>query len=214
MQIFPKSFDTSVKIGAAVVVVMALGAVGLFAYFAYPTVRNPGYAPRQPVNYSHRVHVGQMGMDCTYCHYTVQKAAFAAIPSTEICMNCHIRVRVNSQELAPVRESYATGDPIEWIKVHRLPDYVFFNHSAHVNSGVSCVSCHGRVDQMEIVRQVEPLNMAWCLDCHRNPAPHIRPVELVTRLDWVPDRDPAEIGRQLITEKNIVPPTNCAGCHR
>jgi menaquinone reductase, multiheme cytochrome c subunit len=214
MQIFPKSFDTSVKIGAAVVVVMAMGAAGLFAYFAYPTVRNPGYAPQQPVNYSHRVHVGQMGMDCTYCHYTVQKAAFAAIPSTEICMNCHIRVRVNSQELAPVRESHATGDPIEWIKVHRLPDYVFFNHSAHVNSGVSCVSCHGRVDQMDIVKQVEPLNMAWCLDCHRNPAPHIRPVELVTRLDWVPDRDPAEIGRQLITEKHIVPPTNCAGCHR
>jgi hypothetical protein len=113
-----------------------------------------------------------------------------------------------------VRRSYETDAPIPWVKVHRLPDYVFFNHSAHINSGVSCVTCHGRVDQMIEVKQVKSLTMAWCLDCHRNPAANLRPVELVTNLAWKPEGDPAELGRKIIAEKKIVPPTNCSGCHR
>ena len=153
-------------------------------------------------------------MDCRYCHFTVEKSAFAAIPPTEVCMNCHVRVKPQSPQLQVVRDSYARGEPIPWVKVHRLPDYVYFNHQAHVSAGVSCVSCHGRVDQMIEVKQVEPLSMAWCLDCHRNPAPKLRPVELVTKLDWQPDRDPAEIGREIMRTKQIDPPLTCSGCHR
>ena len=190
------------------------GAVGLAAYLAHPNVINPGYTPQQPVPYSHKLHAGNLGMDCRYCHSTVEKSAFAALPASETCMNCHVRVKPQSPQLTLVRESYLTGKPVEWLKVHKLPDYVYFNHQAHVTAGVSCVSCHGRVDQMIEVKQVSPLTMAWCLDCHRNPAPNVRPPELVTKLDWQPDRDPAEIGRELIQAKKISPPQNCSGCHR
>ena len=124
---------------------------------------NVGYAPEQPIPYSHALHVGELGLDCRYCHTTVDDASFAAIPPTETCMNCHATVKTDSARLAPLYESYETGKPIEWVKVHDLPDYVYFNHSAHVNKGVSCVSCHGRVDKMEVVYQAQPLSMAWCL---------------------------------------------------
>jgi menaquinone reductase, multiheme cytochrome c subunit len=129
-------------------------------------------------------------------------------------MNCHKTVKKDSPRLKPIRDSYETGEPVPWVQIHRLPDYVYFNHSAHLNAGVSCVSCHGRIDQMIEVHQDKPLNMAFCLECHRNPAPNIRPVELVTKLDWVPDRDPVEIGKELVAAKHINPPTNCSGCHR
>jgi hypothetical protein len=123
-------------------------------------------------------------------------------------------VKPQSPRLEKIRDSFSTGKPVEWVRVHRLPDYVFFNHQAHVTVGVSCVSCHGRVDQMVEVKQMEPLNMAFCLDCHRNPAPNIRPVEQVTNLAWKPDRDPATIGREIIQARGINPPQNCSGCHR
>ncbi len=190
------------------------GALGLTAYLFHPEVKNAGYAPVQPVEYSHKLHAGNLGMDCRYCHYTVERSGYAAIPQTEVCMNCHVRVKENSPLLQPVRESYATGEPIPWVKIHILPDYVYFNHRAHVLSGVSCVSCHGRVDQMIVVHQAESLTMAWCLECHRNPAASVRPVDQVTNLDWQPDRDPEEIGRELIAAKGISPPVDCTGCHR
>jgi hypothetical protein len=129
-------------------------------------------------------------------------------------MNCHSQVKKDSPRLEPVRQSYATGRPVPWVQIHRLPDFVYFNHQAHVTAGVSCVSCHGRIDQMIEVRQEKPLNMGFCLDCHRDPAPNIRPVELVTQLDWKPDRDPREIGQEIIAQKHLEPPTNCSGCHR
>ncbi len=129
-------------------------------------------------------------------------------------MNCHKTVRKDSPLLEEVRESYSSGQPIPWVRVHKLPDYVYFNHSAHVNAGVSCASCHGRVDQMVEVKQVKPLTMAWCLECHRDPAPNIRPRELVTRLDWKPAGDPRIIGAELVQKLKINPPTNCSGCHR
>ncbi|MFN3325181.1 MAG: cytochrome c3 family protein [Bryobacteraceae bacterium] len=212
--IFPKSTDKVLRIAAGIVLVLVAGGVSLLGYLTLPEVLDTGYTPVQPVPYSHKLHAGNLGMDCLYCHSTVEKAAYAAIPATETCMNCHANVQTQNPILAKVRESYATGEPIPWVKVHRLPDYVYFNHSAHVTVGVSCVSCHGRVDQMVEVKQVEPLNMAWCLDCHRNPAPNIRPAELVTNLAWKPDRDPAEIGREIIAQKNIAPPVYCSGCHR
>lgn len=212
--IFPKSTDKYVRIGGALLVIMAVTGIGAYAYFSHPKVLDTGYTPVQPVPYSHKLHAGNLGMDCYYCHSTVYKSSYAAIPTTETCMNCHTRVRPQSPLLTPVRESYASGESIPWIKVHKLPDYVYFNHQAHVTSGVSCVSCHGRVDQMIEVKQVQPLSMAWCLDCHRNPAPNVRPAELVTKLDWKPERDPVEIGREIIAAKHINPPTNCSGCHR
>lgn len=212
--IFPKSADKYLKIGGGVVGLLSLGAVCLYAYYTYPTVMDTGYSPVQPVPYSHKLHAGNLGMDCYYCHSTVYKAAFAAVPATETCMNCHSQVKTTSPRLEKVRQSYATGEPIPWVQIHKLPDYVYFNHQAHLSAGVSCVSCHGRIDQMVEVHQEKPLNMGFCLDCHRNPAPNLRPTELVTKLDWVPDRDPAEIGREIIAEKHINPPTNCSGCHR
>lgn len=150
-----------------------------------------GYQPHQPVPYSHKLHAGLLGLDCRYCHNTVDKTAHAAVPPTETCMNCHDTGRVRSNvpgrsvRLARVLESWKTGDPIPWINVHMLPDFAYFDHSVHVNAGVGCGSCHGRVDHMEIVRQVKPLSMGWCLDCHRHPEKHLRPADRVTDMDYL-----------------------------
>ena len=212
--IFPKSSDTIVRL-AGLGIVAALGAgAAMYAYFSHPKVLDTGYTPAQPVPYSHKLHAGNLGMDCRYCHFTVEQSSYAAVPPTEVCMNCHVRVKPQSTQLQRVRESHASGEPIPWVKVHKLPDYVYFNHKAHVSAGVGCSSCHGRVDQMIEVKQVQPLSMAWCLECHRNPSANLRPPELVTKLDWRPDRDPAEIGREIIQARRIAPPVNCSGCHR
>jgi menaquinone reductase, multiheme cytochrome c subunit len=214
--IFPKQSDKYVRLGGALTVLALLTGLGAFAYFAHPQYIKTGYQPTQPVPYSHKLHAGNLGMDCYYCHYTVTKAGFAAVPPTEVCMNCHVRVKQTSPVLQLVRDSYASGQPIAWTKIHALPDYVYFNHSAHVTSGVSCVSCHGEVNKMVEVKQVKPLSMAWCLDCHRNPAPNIRPVDQVTNLQWQPEagKTALEIGQQLVKAKGIHPPQNCSGCHR
>jgi hypothetical protein len=212
--IFAKSADKLLRIGAGVVGLAVISAISLYAYYSHPKVMETGYAPIQPVPYSHKLHAGSMGMDCYYCHNTVYKAAFAAVPATSTCMNCHTRVKSNSPLLAKVRESYASGEPVRWVQIHKLPEYVYFNHQAHLAAGVSCVTCHGRIDQMEVVRQVQPLSMSWCLDCHRNPAQNLRPSDLVTKLDWQPDGDPAALGREIIKAKHINPPVNCSGCHR
>jgi len=213
---FPKVVDKYVRIGSIVGVVAGVLGIAAFAWITSPSVLKVGYQPVQPVPYSHKLHAGNMGMDCYYCHYTVYKAAYAAIPPTQVCMNCHARVQTQSPLLEKIRESYATGEPVQWVRVHKLADYVYFNHSAHVNAGVSCVSCHGRVDQMAEVRHAKPLNMDWCLDCHRNPAPNLRPVKYVTKLDWTPPNGESatEIGRRIVAEKHIDPPVNCSGCHR
>jgi menaquinone reductase, multiheme cytochrome c subunit len=211
---FSKKSD---RILRTVLVMVGLGVVGgasTLYYATLPTTLEPGYQPQQPVPYSHKLHAGNMGMDCTYCHTSVLKAAYASIPPTQTCMNCHSKVKEKSLVLEPVRASWASGESVPWIKVHRLPDYVFFNHSAHTNAGVSCVSCHGRVDQMVEVKQVQTLAMSWCLDCHRNPAPNLRPTQFVTKLDWKPEGDPAALGREIIAQKGINPPVNCSGCHR
>jgi hypothetical protein len=173
-----------------------------------------GYRPEQPVPYSHALHVGELGMDCRYCHNTVETAAFASVPTAEACMNCHKSVHPESAKLLPVREAVATGKPIRWVKVHDLADYAYFDHSVHVNAGVGCVSCHGRVDRMEVVAQQEKLTMSWCLDCHRNPEPHLRPRGEVTNMEWVPDEDPAVLGARLRETHDINPSTDCTTCHR
>jgi hypothetical protein len=211
---FSKKSD---RILRTVLVMVGLGVVGgasTLYYATLPTTLEPGYQPQQPVPYSHKLHAGNMGMDCTYCHTSVMKAAYASIPPTQTCMNCHSKVKEKSVVLEPVRASWASGESVPWVKVHRLPDYVFFNHSAHTNAGVSCVSCHGRIDQMVEVKQVQTLAMSWCLECHRNPAPNLRPTQFVTKLDWKPEGDPVALGREIIAQKGINPPVNCSGCHR
>lgn len=188
---------------------------------------NTGFAPEQPVPFSHQIHAGKLKMDCRYCHTSVDKGARASIPATQTCINCHSpldasgapkfsAVHPASEKLKAVHQSWETGKSIPWTRIHRLPDFVFFNHSAHVNRGVSCVVCHGRIDTMERVYQARPLSMAWCIDCHENPEPHLRPVEFVTKLDWRPEEgvSPEELGAKLRDENNIHPKTNCAVCHR
>ena len=169
-----------------------------------PNTLNKNYQPEQPIPYSHELHVGQLGLDCTYCHTSVNKASFAAIPPVETCMTCHNAVKQNSPKLKPLYEAYESGRPVEWIKVHDLADYAYFNHQAHVTKGVSCVSCHGRVDRMgeEGVFQAENLSMGWCLECHREPEKHLRPPEHVTNLAWSPFDDP-EIAALIKSGKKI-----------
>jgi hypothetical protein len=173
-----------------------------------------GYEPAQPVAYSHALHAGDLGIDCRYCHDTVENAAHAAVPATQTCMNCHAGVRAGSEKILPVRQSHATGMPIPWTRVHDLPDFVYFNHSAHVRRGIGCVSCHGRVDKMERVVQVEPLTMGWCLDCHRAPERQLRPPELATSMEWKPEGDPIVFGADFRKARGIDPPTDCTTCHR
>jgi hypothetical protein len=188
--------------------------VGAVWYYGSPRYTDVGYAPKQPVPYSHKLHVGQLGLDCRYCHASVEVSPVSNIPPTQVCMNCHHVVKKDSEWLAPIRESLATGRPMRWIRVHDLPEYAFFNHASHVRAGVGCVSCHGRIDTMEVVTQVEPLSMGWCLDCHRNPTPHLRPVEEVTNMEWFPPSDQAELAMQAMTDLSIAPPVDCSGCHR
>ncbi|MFN3413609.1 MAG: cytochrome c3 family protein [Thermoanaerobaculum sp.] len=212
--VFPPWTNQLRVVAGVALVLIPVYLVVLVGYGASPRTTDVGYAPEQPVPYSHAFHVGQLGLDCRYCHNTVEVGAKAAIPPTQTCMNCHSRIRAASPKLLSVRESYATGMPIPWVRVHDLPDYVYFDHSAHVRRGVGCVSCHGRVDTMEVVRQVEPLSMGWCLDCHRNPDPQLRPPELVTRMDWVPPEKPEVFGRRLREQLGIRPSTDCWTCHR
>jgi len=153
-------------------------------------------------------------MDCRYCNNTVERAGMAAIPPTQTCMNCHTTIKANSEKLLPVRKSYLTGTPIPWVKVHDLPDYAYFNHSAHVRRGVGCVSCHGRIDKMETVEQAKPLTMSWCIDCHRQPDVNLRPVDSVTKMDYIPEGDPMAAGRQQREINHINPSTDCSTCHR
>ncbi len=199
-------------------VVLLIGAPAYILFLAYyggsPRTLAVGYAPRQPVPYSHALHPGKLGIDCRYCHTTVEDAAFAAIPPTQTCINCHARIRAQSDKLVLVRQSYVTGEAIPWVKVHDLPDYVYFNHRAHVRKGVGCVECHGRIDRMEVVTQVAKLSMSWCLDCHRHPAPHLRPPELVTQMEWTPPGDREQLGARLRKENNVNPSQDCYTCHR
>jgi hypothetical protein len=213
-QLFPKWLNKLPFYGALAGPIVGVLAVGGVWYFGSPSYTDVGYAPVQPVPYSHALHVGELGIDCRYCHVSVETSPVANIPPTQTCMNCHTLVARDSPLLEPIRDSLATQRPMRWVRVHDLADYVFFNHAMHIRAGVGCVSCHGRIDQMEVVTQAEPLSMGWCLDCHRNPGPHLRPIEEVTNMDWFPPRNHAEFVEATIMEKGISPPVDCSGCHR
>ncbi len=167
----------------------------------------------QPVQFSHEHHVTGLGLDCRYCHTSVESSAFAGIPPTETCMNCHSMIWNESPKLEPVRESYRTGKPIEWTRVHDVPDYVQFNHAIHVNKGVGCSSCHGRVDQMPLTWRVHSLYMEWCLECHRDPSKHVRPRDEVFNMKWTRPSDEPDIGARLVESYHIDKKINCSVCH-
>lgn len=211
-QIFPKwtnQVPRKILIGSFV----SLNAIIILIwYFWSPQYTDVGYAPTQPVAYSHKLHVSQLGLDCQYCHTNVFDSKQANVPATQTCMNCHTQIKPDSDLMKPVRESWESGQPIEWIRVHNLPDYAYFNHAAHVNVGVGCESCHGRVDKMEVVYQAEPLSMGWCLDCHRAPEKVLRPVEEVTTMGYKAENQ-MDLGAELVRKNNVSPPQYCQACH-
>ena len=171
-------------------------------------------ARQQPVQFSHQHHVGGLGIDCRYCHASVETSDFAGIPPTQTCMNCHSHVWTDSPMLEPVRESWRTGLPLAWTRVHDLPDFAYFNHAVHVAKGVGCVTCHGEVDRMPLMWKNATLFMEWCLSCHRNPEPHVRPREAVFLMDWTPPAKPAELRKRLVREYDVKRRTDCTTCHR
>ncbi|MEL6616293.1 MAG: cytochrome c3 family protein [Bacteroidota bacterium] len=221
MQLFPRNANALPAISIAGALCGGVLVVVLAWYYLSPEFYEVGYAPEQPVPYSHAFHAGQLAMDCRYCHNHVEQSPHANIPSTQTCMNCHGQIQTQSEKLLPVRESWATGKPIEWVQVHHLADYAHFSHAAHVNVGVSCATCHGRVDQMEVVYQAEPLSMGWCLECHRAPEEYLVPPEEVTNMAYIEDLKADDeaweahvaANRERIQQENIAPPQNCSACH-
>ncbi|HVU86481.1 MAG TPA: cytochrome c3 family protein [Pirellulales bacterium] len=176
-----------------------------------------GVAPVQPIPFSHEHHVGILGIDCRYCHASVESASFAGMPATKTCMNCHSQMWVGSQMLAPVRASYANNRSIEWKRVYNLPGFVYFDHSIHIHKGIGCSTCHGEIDRMPFTYQVPTLLMKWCLDCHRDPAREVRPRDKVFDMQYEKPREQLELGRSLVAEYQIDTPealTSCTVCHR
>jgi len=219
-QLFPRRANALVWLSLFGGLLLAVELTLILAvYFRSNYFRQINVAIEQPVPFSHQLHGGSLGMDCRYCHVSVNQSSFANIPATETCMTCHSQIKTNSPKLALVRESYVTGLPIEWVKVHKVPDFVYFNHAIHVNKGVGCSNCHGQVNQMPVVWQTQPLYMGWCLDCHRNPEQYVRPRDEVYNMDYVAPA-PAEqlvLGRELVEQYGIMPAsqlTNCWVCHR
>ena len=213
-QIFPEWTNKLPPIVAGMVILILVGIIGFFWYYGSPYYTDVGYRPEQPVPYSHKLHAGELGLDCLYCHTGVEVSPVAGVPPTQTCMNCHTMIKPDSEKLKPIRESWESGEPMEWIRIHKVPDYAYFDHSIHINAQIGCSSCHGRIDRMEVVSLVEPLSMKWCLDCHRNPAPYIRPPGNITNMEWVPPGNQLTFANRFISKNNIDPPTDCTGCHR
>ena len=215
-QIFKPSSNATARMSIILTVVIA----GVLGGALFELIADSSYATRQndireqPIPFSHAHHVGSMGIECRYCHTGVENSQHAMVPPTKTCMNCHSQIWSNSPTLEPVRESYRTNQSIKWQKVHDLPDYVYFNHSIHVNKGVGCETCHGRVDTMALTYQHATLEMRWCLDCHRNPEQYVRPREFITKMGYEPAEPQEILGPKLVKEYNIQKLETCATCHR
>lgn len=208
----PPWTDSLLRLGLAVALAtIVLVPAALMAWVRSPMLRDEGEPPVQPVAFDHRHHARDDGIDCLYCHFDATRSTYAGVPATELCMGCHAQIWNESPELAPVRESWLEGRPIRWQRVHALADFVFFDHEAHVRSAVGCETCHGEVDRMPLPMRVVPLTMGWCLGCHEDPDPHLRPDEDLTRTGVPPDR---ERGARIRAERAIDPPIDCTGCHR
>jgi Cytochrome c7 and related cytochrome c len=215
-QLFPRRANLLARLSVyGIFVVAGLGVLAMLIYSRSPYPAFAQKSPPQPVPFNHAQHIG-LQISCQYCHTSVTVAASAGIPSTQTCMTCHSVIRTDSPALAPVRDSYATGTPIAWNRVHDLGDFAYFNHSIHVAKGVGCSTCHGQVSQMNQIRQVAPLTMGWCLDCHRAPEQYLRPQSEIFNTDWVPPPDQLAQGRQLVQANRIQVSklSNCTICHR
>jgi hypothetical protein len=214
-QIFRRSANTLSKVSLAGIVLLVAGLIGLAMLLgrsSYVT-RAQEYV-EQPVQFSHLHHVLDDGIDCRYCHTSVETSSFAGIPPTKTCMNCHSQIWQSAPILEPVRASFREDRPMQWIRVHDLPDFVYFNHSIHVKKGMGCETCHGRIDQMPLTRQQNSLQMEWCLNCHRNPQEFVRPREEVFTMGYRPREAQATLGPKLVAEYQIKPSTDCSACHR
>ena len=226
-QVFHRSTNTIAKV--SLIGSLFLASFGLWVCLIYTRSTygsGTGDVRVQPVPFSHQHHVGVLGIDCRYCHTSVENSAYAGIPPTKTCMNCHSQIWVGSEMLAPVRESYATNRSLHWKRVYNTPGFVYFDHHIHVHKGVGCASCHGRIDEMPFTYQVPSLLMEWCLDCHRHPENHLRPRAQVFNMKWRPSDERDEegrpydqqtLGRKLVKEHAIKPPdelTSCTVCHR
>jgi hypothetical protein len=212
-QIFSPRFTLFLKL-----VFLGMGLFVLSGVVIFRAIMGPragiGTPIEQPVPFSHKHHVQDDGIDCRYCHTSVEKSSFAGLPSTEICMTCHSQIFMDAPMLAPVVASYLDNKPLRWKRVHDLPEFVYFNHSIHVYKGIGCVSCHGRVDEMPLTWRAEPLTMQWCLSCHRAPERFVRPREFVFDMAWIPEEDQRVLGKRLVEQYNIQRKTDCSACHR
>jgi len=214
-QIFHPSANTISKVSLVVLVLLVAGLLGLLTALSRSSwVTGAHVTRRQPRQFSHERHAAGNGLDCRYCHASVETSAFAGIPPTKTCMNCHSEILAASSYLEPVRASLQKATPLQWTRVHDLPDFTYFDHSIHVAKGVGCSTCHGRVDLMALVRQEASLQMDWCLDCHRHPERYVRPRTEVFRMDYTPPSNQLELGRRLVEEYQIRRLTDCTTCHR
>jgi len=215
MQIFHPSTNTISRLTIYGAVIFA----GLLSYVLYEVGQSSYYRAQtipqiQPVPFSHEHHVAQLGIDCRYCHTSVEKSAFAGMPSTQTCMSCHSQIWTNAAMLAPVRESYETGQSIAWTRVNALPEFVYFNHSIHIAKGIGCTTCHGQIGKMALTWRATTLQMTWCLDCHRHPEEYVRPKNEVFNVDYSPPPNQLELGRELVRKYKIMSLTSCETCHR
>ncbi len=214
-QIFPRQANTLANASiAALVILTVLTLAGGYVVVRSPYVTRVGIAEEQPVPFSHAHHVGDIGIDCRYCHTSVEESSFAGLPSTSICMQCHSQIWSDAGLLEPVRESAADDTPISWTRVHDLPDFVYFNHSIHLNKGVGCVTCHGQVNEMPLTQREHSLQMQWCLDCHRHPEKQVRPTDEVFSVDWKPPANRDELAEAIMKTNQVKSRTDCYTCHR
>jgi hypothetical protein len=217
-QIFSRTANIVSKASIAVVglLVMLLGGL-LWTVMMSPYYTNVNVTREQPVPFSHKHHAGELGIDCRYCHTSVEKSSFAGVPPTQTCMTCHSQIWTNATMLEPVRASYRSDKSISWTRVYALPDYVYFNHSIHVAKGVGCTTCHGQIAQMPLTYKANTLYMGWCLDCHRQPEKYLRPKSEVFNPNYVPPSNQLELGAQLVKDYKIIPlqdRQSCSTCHR
>lgn len=216
-QVFPPSADTWLRLAIVVGAMSVVGGLLISGGIVRSDyVTGVGVAPEQPVPFSHEHHVGGLGIDCRYCHTSVEIAANAGFPPTHTCMSCHSQIWTGAPMLEPVRQSLATDTAIRWQRVDTVPDFVYFDHRVHIAKGIGCVTCHGRVDRMPIMARAEPFQMEWCLDCHRDPAPKLRPREHVFDMQWAPSGDRRALREKLMAEYHVETKhlTDCYTCHR
>lgn len=214
-QLFRPSANSIAKIAIASAVILVFSTIGI-AYMIDrgPWITDVGVAPVQPIYFSHKHHVKDDGIDCRYCHTSVENSGYAGLPPTETCMSCHSQIWNNATVTEPIRQSWSTGESIKWTRVHDLPDFVYFNHSIHIAKGIGCSTCHGQINEMPWVYKVNTLYMNWCLNCHRNPAQYIRPKSEIFNMDYKYPTNQAELGAQLVKEYHAQSLTDCVTCHR